>query len=143
MIYPGFWTQWTYGVAEFSDIPMEPPPDEDCKYGQFKAGYMTKYFDKYVDKPVGADGRSLRDRITFSTTVTGVTKKNGRWILSCTMLTDEDIILKKLSATRLIVANGLASIPNLPHLDRRHTGAKYCILLISAKLIYSLMRQFI
>jgi cation diffusion facilitator CzcD-associated flavoprotein CzcO len=49
-IYLNFWTQWTYGVAEFSDMPMERPPAEDCKHDQFKAEYTNKYLEAYVDQ---------------------------------------------------------------------------------------------
>ena len=57
--YPGFWTQWTVGTAEFSDMPMEVPKEEDQYFGFFKADYTTRYLERYVDE------RGLRERIRF------------------------------------------------------------------------------
>lgn len=63
-LYDEFWTQWTVGLAEFSDLPIRRPPEEDCKNDCFRAKYTTKYLEEYVDTMTHA-GLSLRDRINF------------------------------------------------------------------------------
>ncbi|KAK8037662.1 dimethylaniline monooxygenase [Apiospora marii] len=60
-IYPSFWSQWTHGIAEFSDMPMERPPAEDCMHDLFRAKYTTKYLEDYVNK-MSHSGKTLRDR---------------------------------------------------------------------------------
>ena len=47
-IYDVFWTQTPVGMAEFSDRPMSPPPEQDQYYGFFRAHYLTKYLEAYV-----------------------------------------------------------------------------------------------
>ncbi|KAI1758728.1 flavin-binding monooxygenase-like protein-like protein [Hypoxylon sp. FL1150] len=63
--YPSFWTQWTHGIAEFSDMPMERPPKEDYTHDLFHAKYTTKHLEDYVCSMTHA-GKTLRDRIQFN-----------------------------------------------------------------------------
>ncbi|KAI1416787.1 putative dimethylaniline monooxygenase [Hypoxylon sp. FL1857] len=112
-IYPSFWTQWTHGIAEFSDMPMDRPPDEDCMNDLFRAKYTTKYLEDYVNNMSHA-GWTLRDRIQFNTHVESIRKVNGRWQLLCV-----DTISKSersMFASRLMIANGQSSVPNVPNL---------------------------
>ncbi|CAG8953379.1 hypothetical protein HYFRA_00010126 [Hymenoscyphus fraxineus] len=111
-IYPGFWTQWSFGHAEFSDMAMERPPEEDIKHGCFKAKYTTEYLEKYVDEKLH-NGSSLRDRIQFGMRVTLIEYDEGMWKLCCTDANNSPVTLL---ATKLMVANGQNSLPNMPNL---------------------------
>ncbi|KAI0144368.1 flavin-binding monooxygenase-like protein-like protein [Xylariaceae sp. FL1272] len=114
--YPSFWTQWTHGIAEFSDMPMERPPEEDCMHDLFRAKYTTKYLEDYVDK-MSHSGQTLRDRIQFNTDVQSIKKVNGRWKLLCVDTNSK--AQRTLCASRLMVANGQSSVPNMPNLPGR------------------------
>ncbi|KAI1148132.1 flavin-binding monooxygenase-like protein-like protein [Nemania diffusa] len=114
--YPSFWTQWTHGIAEFSDMPMERPPAKDCMNDLFRAKYTTKYLEDYVDNMSHA-GETLRNRIQFNTEVQSIKKVDGRWQLLCI-----DAISKSqrlMSASRLMMANGQSSVPNVPNFHGR------------------------
>lgn len=111
-IYPSFWSQWTHGIAEFSDMPMERPPAEDCMHDLFRAKYTTKYLEDYVDNMSHA-GMTLGERIQFNTHVESIKKVDGQWRFTCI-----DTITKaqrELSCSRVMVANGQSSLPNMPN----------------------------
>ncbi|KAK7976304.1 aminoadipate-semialdehyde dehydrogenase [Apiospora arundinis] len=110
-IYPSFWSQWTHGIAEFSDMPMDRPPAEDCMHDLFPAKYTTKYLEAYVDK-MSHGGKTLRDRIQFNTRVQTIKKVNGKWELACVDMVSKS--QRSLSSLRLMVANGQSSVPNMP-----------------------------
>ena len=76
--YDSFWTQWTVGMAEFSDQAMPRPPDEDTYLEFFKAKHTTKYLESYVDTHRYV-GRTLRNRIRFSVEVQSVLKSGSEW----------------------------------------------------------------
>ncbi|KAI1347163.1 flavin-binding monooxygenase-like protein-like protein [Xylaria sp. FL0043] len=121
-IYPSFWTQWTHGIAEFSDMSMERPPAEDCMNDLFRAKYTTKYLEDYVDNMIHA-GRTLRDRIHFNTHVKSIRKVNGQWLLLCadTISSTE----RSIFSSRLMMANGQSSLPNMPNFpDQEHFNGK-------------------
>jgi dimethylaniline monooxygenase (N-oxide forming) len=120
-IYPSFWSQWAYGIAEFADMPMERPPAEDSMNDLFKAKYTMKYIEDYADNRKFA-GRSLRDRVQFNTNVKSVEKVDSRWQLSCTM-SKEGGTQKDIFAARLMVANGQASTPRMPDLPGKEKFA--------------------
>ncbi|KAI1113528.1 hypothetical protein F5Y14DRAFT_417518 [Nemania sp. NC0429] len=116
-IYPSFWTQCTHGIAEFSDMPMERPPAEDCMHDLFRAEYTTRYLEDYVDK-MGHAGRTLRDRIRFNTEVQSIKNVlDGQWQLVCVDTTSGSQHL--VSSSRLMMANGQSSVPNVPNLPGR------------------------
>ncbi|KAM0140659.1 hypothetical protein ACHAO1_002345 [Botrytis cinerea] len=111
--YESFWTQWTVGTAEFSDLPMSRPPEEDIYYEFFKAKYTTKYLENYVDTHRYGD-TTLRDRIKLATEVRSLLKKDGKWMIETVdMISGSSDTWK---TTKLIVASGLHSIPNMPSL---------------------------
>ncbi|KAF2117286.1 putative dimethylaniline monooxygenase [Lophiotrema nucula] len=112
-IYPSFWSQWTYGIAEFSDMRMERPPEKDCMNDLFRAQYTTKYLEQYADH-MQHSGRSLRDRIQFNTTVKSIKKVDGQWHLRCSHTTSGTD--KFVRTAKLMVANGHCSVPNMPSL---------------------------
>ncbi|KUJ08232.1 flavin-binding monooxygenase-like protein-like protein [Mollisia scopiformis] len=108
-LYPEFWTQWTHGIAEFADMKMPRPPEEDCRNDCFKARYTTEYLEKYVDEKMH-EGRSLRDRVRFGVQVKGIEKVDGRWRVSCVRREEEVVFW----AEKLMLANGENSLPNIP-----------------------------
>ncbi|KAF2833913.1 putative dimethylaniline monooxygenase [Ophiobolus disseminans] len=112
-IYPSFWSQWTYGIAEFSDMRMDQPPADDSMHDLFRAKYTTKYLEDYVDKETH-DQRTLRERIQFNTHVRSIEKVNGQWQVLCVDTTDESE--RTIFSSRLMIANGQSSLPNLPNL---------------------------
>ncbi|TVY82954.1 FAD-dependent monooxygenase DEP4 [Lachnellula suecica] len=114
-LYDEFWTQWTVGIAEYSDMPMERPPEEDCRNDCFKAKYTTEYLERYVDQ-MSPGGRSLRDRVQFGIHVQSIEKAGVKWLLLCTDSSNGPITF---SGWRLMLANGENSLPNLPDLPGR------------------------
>lgn len=111
--YDSFWTQWAVGGAEFSDLPMVRPPEEDLYYDFFKAKHTTKYLESYVDHQKHGD-MTLRSRIRLGTEVQSVNKRGESWIV----MTKDKVTgaENSLSTTKLMVASGLTSIPNMPSL---------------------------
>ena len=107
--YPRFWTQWSVGCAEYSDLEMDSPPGEDTYMGFFKAKYTTKYLEKYVDHHDFA-GQTLRDRIVFEYYVQSVHKDQGTWSIVGLHSGSTETI----RTTKLIVASGPTSVPNKP-----------------------------
>jgi cation diffusion facilitator CzcD-associated flavoprotein CzcO len=116
-LYKEFWTQWTFGLAEFSDMPMERPPDEDCKSGCFRAKYTTDYLEKYVDQKSHA-GHSLRERIQFGVEVQTIEKLGDNWHLSCV---DSSNNMLHVSTEKLMIANGGNAGQNFPDLPDKDT----------------------
>ena len=111
--YEGFWTQWTVGTAEFSDLPMPRPPESDTYYDFFKAKYTTQYLEDYVDRRNFA-GLTLRERIRFDSHVHKVVKVDGKWAVSVKDKTGDTYIIR---STKLIVASGLTSRQYVPCLS--------------------------
>ncbi|KAL8761232.1 MAG: hypothetical protein Q9184_002636 [Pyrenodesmia sp. 2 TL-2023] len=118
-IYPSFWTQTPVKMAEFSDRPMTPPPDEDQFYGFFPAKYTTAYLESYVDNHIYA-GRTIRDRIRFNASVNGITRnhrrenapsapQNAQWTITYNTH-------HKIHTSKLIDATGMTSQPETPNL---------------------------
>lgn len=90
---------------------MERPPAGDCMHDLFRAKYTTKYLEDYVDKMSHA-GQTLRDRIQFNTHVESIKKIDGQWRFICI-----DTINKSrrvLFSSRVMMANGQSSVPNIP-----------------------------
>ncbi|KAK8022517.1 hypothetical protein PG993_013284 [Apiospora rasikravindrae] len=111
-IYPSFWSQWTHGIAEFSDMPMERPPAKDCMHDLFRAKYTTQYLEDYVNN-MSHSGKTLRDRIQFNTQVQSIRKANGQWNLVCLDVNTNS--QRSMCSPKLMMANGQSSIPNVPH----------------------------
>ena len=105
--YEDFWTQWTVGTAEWSDMRMTRPPEHDLYYDFFKAKHTSDYVEKYVDHRRFAD-QSLRDRIRFGFKVSSIKKPGNVWIV-----TGDTAVFR---ASKIIVACGLTSAPNMPEL---------------------------
>ncbi|KAJ8064948.1 hypothetical protein OCU04_007252 [Sclerotinia nivalis] len=116
-LYKDFWTQWIVGLAEYSDMHMERPPEEDCKNDCFKAKYTTEYLEKCVDEKRHA-GRSLRDRIQFGVQVQSIEKEGENFVISCMNSKNIPVLF---SARKLMVANGENSLPNMPDLPGKES----------------------
>jgi dimethylaniline monooxygenase (N-oxide forming) len=114
-LYEDFWTQWIIGAAEYSDTPMPVPPAEDTYFDTFRARYTTQYLEDYVDHQIFAS-QSLRDRINFGFEVQDIKKVDGQWVISGKDNANE---AKTYHASKLIVASGVLSIPNLPKLPNK------------------------
>jgi dimethylaniline monooxygenase (N-oxide forming) len=95
---------------------MEKPPPEDCMHDLFRAKYTTKYLDDYADNKSHA-GKTIRDRIQFNTHVESIKKVDGKWQILCVDTTDDS--QRTIYSSRLIMANGQSSSPNLPNFPGR------------------------
>ncbi|PQE08057.1 hypothetical protein CJF32_00008143 [Rutstroemia sp. NJR-2017a WRK4] len=93
---------------------MPRPPDEDLYLEFFKAKHTTKYLESYVDQHSYLD-QTLRDRIQFSTEVRPVSKHDGIWVVSAMNRASGQ--QHTFKTTKLIIASGLTSIPNMPFLQ--------------------------
>lgn len=111
-LYDGFWTQWTVGTGEWSDMRMPRPPEEDIYYEFFKAKHTTQYLEDYIDQHSYAD-QTLRERIRFGFRVHSVKKESQAWTISGKDNTNQTTTLR---AAKVIVATGLTSTPNMPEL---------------------------
>ncbi|MCJ1391350.1 monooxygenase [Xylographa bjoerkii] len=109
--YDSFWTQWTVGTAEFSNISMPRPPKDALYYDFFKAKHTAKYLENYVDQQKHA-GRTLRDRIEFGIEVQSLQKHEGQWLIS--IKNEIGGSTRILHTLKLIVASGLTSVPRMP-----------------------------
>ena len=95
------------GTAEWSDVPMPRPPEDEIYYEFFKAKYTSNYLEEYLDSHRFVD-RSLRDRIKFGFKVNTIKKSGDVWIV-----TGDTAVFR---ASKVIVASGLTSTPNIPQL---------------------------
>ena len=100
-------------MAGFSDKLIDIPPDAETYHDTFKAEYVTKYLEDYVDEHFYRQ-RTLRDRIIFGFKVHNLVKEDGIWIVSGhhKKLNRSE----SLSSSRIIVASGSTSTPAMPHL---------------------------
>lgn len=86
---------------------MPRPPEDDIYYEFFKAKHTTNYVEQYLDFHRFAD-RSLRDRVNFGFKVNTIKKLGNAWIV-----TGDTAVFR---ASKVIVASGLTSTPNIPEL---------------------------
>ncbi|KAI9814840.1 MAG: monooxygenase [Pycnora praestabilis] len=110
-------------MAEFSDVPLNPPPPEETYFDLFPAKCVTTYLEKYVDSRIYG-GRSLRDRMIFNYRVQKVEKIDGKWAVHGSHGQEQTSIFY---ASNLMMANGLTSTPKMPDLANQ---SKYGGLLI-------------
>ena len=101
-------------MAEFSDTPLELPPEDQTLHGFFPARYITKYLEEYLDTHIYY-GKTLRDRVLLGHEVISTVKDAGKWNVLCRA--SEEIFV----ARRLVVASGLTSKPHQPLLPNRAT----------------------
>lgn len=101
------------GTAEYSDMRMRRPPEEDVYYEFFKAKHTTNYLEHYVDRHIFAD-QSLRERIRFGFEVRGIEKQCGIWAATVQDLSTNTTVV--FLTPKIIIASGLTSKPNMPNL---------------------------
>ncbi|KAF2182385.1 putative dimethylaniline monooxygenase [Zopfia rhizophila CBS 207.26] len=111
-LYDSFWTQWSHGLSEFSDLPMTRPPEADCHHDFYRARYTTDYLDQYCSRKDDS-GRTLRDRMIFNADIQSVKKIDGMWNVRGEAGT--------FTAPKVMVASGLCSLPNMPTLPGKET----------------------
>lgn len=90
---------------------MIVPPEEDQYCGLFKAKHTSNYLEEYANSRTFA-GRSLKDRIRFSTLVTSAQKEGDGWEIEVQSVDQSDRC--KVFARKLVVASGLTSVPKVP-----------------------------
>ncbi|KAL8769285.1 MAG: hypothetical protein Q9209_004667 [Squamulea sp. 1 TL-2023] len=110
-VFDTFYTQSPFGTWEYSDMPMPQPPGEDMYNGVFKAKYTSQYLEDYIDLHKYM-GKTIRQRINFNFEVQRITKCNGQWIVSGRDSSGQFA----LQSSKLIIASGLTSVPNMPDL---------------------------
>jgi dimethylaniline monooxygenase (N-oxide forming) len=96
----------------FSDVVLERPKDTPVSHDTFKAKYINQYLEDYVDSHV-YNGKSIRDRIRLNSEVSSVEKLSNGWLLQVGGGTPQI-----LRCTKLAVASGLTSLPNMPDFPR-------------------------
>ncbi|CAK3813347.1 FAD-dependent monooxygenase [Lecanosticta acicola] len=115
-LYDHFYTQWSVGFGEFSQQRMRVPPAEDQYWGLFKAKHTTNYLEEFANNQTFA-GRSLKDRVRFSSQVINAQRYGDGWRMDL-----QDVNSSRahtISARKLILASGLTSIPSVPQLKGR------------------------
>ena len=99
-------------MAEFSDVPLDFPPEDQTHHGFFPASYITKYLEEYLDMHIYG-GKTLRNRVLLGHKVTSAVKDASKWNVLCGA--SEEIFITR----RLVVASGLTSKPHQPLLPNR------------------------
>ena len=100
-------------MTAFADRPMQLPKDAPRPYDTFEARYVMNYLEQYLDDHI-YQGISMRDRVCLNHEVVGVKKTDkGRWLLH--IGGDKH---QTLECSKLAVASGLSSLPNMPTFPR-------------------------
>ena len=101
-------------MTSFSDVTLEVPKEAPKLYDTFEAKYVAKYLEDYVDSHV-YNGFSLRSRIQLNTDVRAVEKIGSKWNLQV-----DGVAPYSLQCSKLAVASGLTSSPNMPNFAQSH-----------------------
>lgn len=133
-IHPRFFAQLTVGLAEYSDLKMRQPSKGDLVGDGFRTKSMTEYLEEFAEKMIH-NGKSLRDRfqrLDVAEIVRAEEDKSGNWKVSCAdYATDRisrtqsetaapyPVVTTALSITKLIMACGESSTPNIPTFPHR------------------------
>ncbi|KAL9050448.1 MAG: hypothetical protein Q9162_006629 [Coniocarpon cinnabarinum] len=103
------------GMAEFSDQPMPRPPERGITSDEFmEAKYVTEYLEEYM-KDHTYDGKTMLDRLWLNFKVDSAEKRAGKWKVFGTHRSQQHT----LSSSKLVVATGLTSVPQMPTLPGR------------------------
>ena len=102
-------------MVGFSDVHFKLPPDAATYHDTFEAKYITKYLEDYIDSHV-YDGTTMRSRVLFGRRVRSVEKTEDSWTICTENLEDAPNIV---TTSRLIVATGHHTIPNMPTLPNK------------------------
>ena len=98
--------------SQFSDRVLKIPHDAPQAHDTFGSKFITQYLEDYVDNHEYG-GRTLRDRVRLNAEVCKVEKKSSTWYLQISGADTQYI-----RCTRLAVAAGLTSLPNMPSISR-------------------------
>ncbi|EPS37742.1 hypothetical protein H072_8534 [Dactylellina haptotyla CBS 200.50] len=106
-IYPGLYVQVLPQYFELPELRYEEVSGLEYNSRGFILGESwSKYFEAWVDK-VG-----IREKIRFNTTVQNITRhEDGKW--KCQISDTGEV----LSASKLIIAIGITSVPRFPNID--------------------------
>jgi dimethylaniline monooxygenase (N-oxide forming) len=116
-LYPGFKAQASCHMCEFSDMPISVPPGGSDKYDCPDSKYISEYLEIYLDKHIYG-GKPMRDRFHLNSLIKSVKKgPDGIWSVKFTQLGEE----REMTASKLLVATGTTSLPQIPDLKGRDT----------------------
>lgn len=106
-------------MTSFADVPLELPDHVPRIHDTFEAKYVSQYLEQYVDSHV-YNGASLRSRIRVNADVRSVEKlsHDGGWLLHVDVDVDDGTGSQSFHCTKLAVASGITSIPNMPSFPR-------------------------
>lgn len=107
-VFDAFWAQSPLRMTSFSDVALELPEDAPTLHDTFEAKYVTQYLEEYVGSHVYL-GRPLRSRIWLNSEVRSVEKIGSGWELQV-----QGAEPQSLRCSKLVVASGLTSSPNMP-----------------------------
>lgn len=98
-------------MAHFANMPIKSPNKDDTYFDFFAARHVTQYLSDYIDQQIYC-GRSLRQRVLLNSRVVkvGFSAETGQWLVAC------EGEPRPLLASKLLVAAGLTSRPNMPGL---------------------------
>lgn len=99
-------------MTSFSDVALEVPKDAHKLHNTFESKHVTQYLEEYVDSHV-YNGRPLRSRIRLNAEVLTAEKIGSGWILQV-----GGAVPQSIRCTRLAVASGMTSSPNMPKFPR-------------------------
>ena len=99
-------------MTSFSDVELILPDDSPQRWDTFPAQYVTQYLEDYLDNHIYTD-RSLRDRVYVNSKVISVRKTHNGW----TVQTEGDRP-KTFQCTKLAIAAGQSSLPNMPEIPK-------------------------
>ncbi|KAL9042386.1 MAG: hypothetical protein Q9214_003795, partial [Letrouitia sp. 1 TL-2023] len=100
-------------MAEFSDMQLKLPPEEETYHNIFKAKHITTYLNEYVGRPI-FHNRSLRDRIRFKFTAKDVERYEESWQVRGICASDGRHQI--IQCSKLMIAVGLTTEPKMPDL---------------------------
>lgn len=98
-------------MTGFSDVVFQLPCDVPTHHDMFEARFVTEYLEDYVDKHI-YNGYSLRSRIMFGGRAERIEKIDNKWSIHITLRPGQ--LTRKIRTSKLAVASGLTSIPNMP-----------------------------
>ena len=99
-------------TTSFADVPLTLPEDAPRLYDTFPARYVSQYIEDYVRSHVYSN-RSLYDRIWRKSEVSNVERISTGWKLDL-----KGPPTRSIRCSRLAVASGLTSQPNMPDFPR-------------------------
>ncbi|OKL61617.1 hypothetical protein UA08_03612 [Talaromyces atroroseus] len=111
-VFEAFWVQSPLRMTSFADVPLELPDDAPRLHDTFEARYVTQYLEDYVDNHI-YNGMSLRSRVRVNADVRMVEKRGDGWLLHI-----DDTESQTVYCSKLAVASGITSLPNMPTFPR-------------------------